>query len=100
LGRSPISCTLAALLPDCFAPSRLERMMGASPTRRVPMRSRQLPLDLGKTSTSPPLLWDVLPAENQLAAMTTLARLIAQAAVSAVHEEECLDATTDDEPVA
>ena len=64
------------------------------------MRSRQLPLDLGEIPTSPPLLWDVLPAEHQLAAMTTLARLIAQAAVCAVHEEECPDAATDDEPVA
>ena len=66
------------------------------------MRNRQLPLDLGEPPTfpPPPLLWDVLPAENQLAAMTTLARLIAQAAVYAVHEEECPDAATDDEPVA
>ena len=64
------------------------------------MRSRQLPLDLGETSTSPPLLWDVLPAENQRAAMTTLARLIAQVTVCAVREEECPDAATDDEPVA
>ena len=64
------------------------------------MRSRQLPLDLGEMPTSPPLLWDALPAEDQLAAMTTLARLIAQAAVCAVHEEECPDAATDDEPVA
>ncbi len=65
------------------------------------MRNRQLPLDLGEPPTfPPPLLWDVLPAENQLAAMTTLARLIAQAAVSAVREEECPDAATDDEPVA
>ena len=64
------------------------------------MRSRQLPLDLGELPASPPLLWDVLPTEDQLAAMTTLARLIAQAAVYAVHEEECPDAATDDEPVA
>ncbi len=64
------------------------------------MRSRQLPLDQGGLPTPPASLWDVLPAENQLAAMTTLARLIAQAAVCAVHEEECPDATTDDEPVA
>ena len=63
------------------------------------MRSRQLPLDLGEIPTSPASLWDVLPAEDQLAAMTTLARLIAQAAVHAVHEEECPDAATDDEPV-
>jgi hypothetical protein len=75
-------------------------MMGASLTRRVPMRSRQLRLDLGEIPTSPASLWDALPAENQLAAMTTLARLIAQAAVCAVHEEECPDAATDDEPVA
>ena len=64
------------------------------------MRNRQLPLNLGELPTSPPLLWDGLPAEDQLAAVTTLARLIAQAAVSAVHEEECPDAATDDEPVA
>ena len=64
------------------------------------MRNRQLPLDLGELPTSPPLLWDVLPTENQFVAMTTLARLIAQAAVYALHEEECPDAATDDEPVA
>jgi len=64
------------------------------------MRSRQLPLDLGELPASPPLLWDVLPAEDQLAAVAALARLIAQAAVSAVHEEGCPDAATDDEPVA
>ena len=63
------------------------------------MRSRQLPLDLGEIPTSPTSLWDGLPAEDQLAAVTTLARLIAQAAVYAVHEE-CPDAATDDEPVA
>ena len=63
------------------------------------MRSRQLPLDLGEVPASPPLLWDGLPAEDQLAAVTTLARLIAQVAVCAVHEEECPDAATDDEPV-
>ena len=34
------------------------------------MRNRQLPLDLGEPPTfPPPLLWDVLPAENQLAAV-------------------------------
>jgi hypothetical protein len=64
------------------------------------MRSRQLSLDLGEMPASPPLLWDVLPAEGQFAAMTSLARLIARAAVYAVHEEECPDAATDDEPVA
>ena len=64
------------------------------------MRSRQLPLDLGEIPMSPASLWDGLPAEDQLAAVTTLARLIAQAAVSAVHEEGCPDAATDDEPVA
>jgi hypothetical protein len=64
------------------------------------MRSRQLPLDLGELPASPASLWDVLPAEDQLAAVTTLARLIAQVAVCAVHEEECPDAATDDEPVA
>ena len=64
------------------------------------MRSRQLPLDLGEPRASPPLLWDVLPAEHQLAAVAALARLIAQAAGRAVHEEECPDAATDDEPVA
>lgn len=64
------------------------------------MRSRQLPLDLGELPTSPPLLWDVLPAEDRLAAVAALARLIAQAAECAVHEEECPDAATDDEPVA
>ena len=64
------------------------------------MRNRQLPLDLGKTPTPPASLWDVLPAEGQFAAMTSLARLIARAAVYAVHEEECPDAATDDEPVA
>ena len=64
------------------------------------MCSRQLSLDLGEMPASPPLLWDVLPAEPQLAAIAALARLIAQAAVCAVHEEECPDATTDDEPVA
>ena len=64
------------------------------------MRSRQLPLDLGERPASPPRLWDVLPAEDQLAAVAALARLIAQAAGWAVHEEECPDATTDDEPVA
>jgi hypothetical protein len=63
------------------------------------MRNRQLPLDLGEMPTPPASLWDVLPPEDQLAAMTTLARLIAQAAVYAVHEE-CPDAATDDEPVA
>jgi hypothetical protein len=63
------------------------------------MRSRQLPLDLGEMLASPPLLWDVLPAEHQLAAVMTLARLIAQVAVCAVHEEECPDVATDDEPV-
>ena len=40
------------------------------------MRNRQLPLDLGKTPTPPASLWDVLPAEGQFAAMTSLARLI------------------------
>jgi hypothetical protein len=64
------------------------------------MRSRQLPLDLGERPASPPGLWDALPAEDQLAAVAALARLIAQAAGGAVHEEECSDATTDDEPVA
>ena len=64
------------------------------------MRSRQLPLDLGEIPTSPASLWDGLPAENQLAAVTTLARLIVQAAVCAVREEECPVAATDDEPVA
>ena len=64
------------------------------------MRSRQLPLDLGEIPTSPASLWDGLPAENQLAAVTTLARLIAQIIVCAVREEECPDAATDDEPVA
>lgn len=64
------------------------------------MRSRQLSLDLGEMPASPASLWDGLPAEHQLAAVTTLARLIAQAAVDAVHEEECPDAATDDEPVA
>lgn len=64
------------------------------------MRSQQLPLDLGEIPTSPASLWDVLPAEDQLAAMTTLARLIAQAAVHAVREEECPDVATHDEPVA
>jgi hypothetical protein len=73
-------------------------MMGASLTRRVPMRSRQLPLDLGELPASPPLLWDVLPAEDRLAAVAALARLIAQAAECAIHEE-CPDAATD-EPVA
>jgi len=75
-------------------------MLGASLTRRVPMRNRQLPLALGEMPTPPASLWDVLPTEDQLAAMTTLARLIAQAAVNAVHEEGCPDAATDDEPVA
>ena len=64
------------------------------------MRSRQLSLDLGEMPASPPPLWDALPAEDQLAAVAALARLIAQAAVCAVHEEECPDAATDDEPVA
>ena len=64
------------------------------------MRNRQLPLDLGEMPTPPASLWDVLPAEDQLAAMTTLARLIAQVTVCAVREEECPDAATDDEPVA
>ena len=64
------------------------------------MHSRQLPLDLGEIPTSPASLWDGLPAENQLAAVTTLARLIAQVTVCAVREEECPDAATDDEPVA
>ena len=64
------------------------------------MRNRQLPLDLGELPTPPASLWDGLPAKDQLAAMTTLARLIAQAAVYAAHEEECPDAATDDEPVA
>jgi len=75
-------------------------MMSASLTRRVPMRSRQLPLDLGEMKASPASLWDVLPAEDQRAAMTTLARLIAQAAVRAAREEECPDAATPDDPVA
>ena len=64
------------------------------------MRSRQLPLDLGEIPTSPASLWDGLPAADQLAAVTTLARLIAQVTVCAVREEECPDAATDDEPVA
>ena len=64
------------------------------------MRSRQLPLDLGEIPTSPASLWDGLPAEHQLAAVTTLARLIAQVTVCAVREEECPDAATDDDPVA
>ena len=64
------------------------------------MRSRQLPLDRGEIPTSPTSLWDGLPAEDQLAAVTTLARLIVQVTVCAVHEEECRDAATDDEPVA
>ena len=64
------------------------------------MRSRQLPLDLGARLASPPRLWDVLPAEDQRAAVAALARLIAQVAGGAVHEEECPDATTDDGPVA
>jgi hypothetical protein len=58
-----------------------------------------LSLDLGEMPASPASLWDVLPAEDQRAAVTTLARLIAQAAVCAVREEECPDAATDDEPV-
>ena len=64
------------------------------------MRNRQLPLDLGELPAPPASLWDVLPTKDQFAAMTTLARLIAQAAVYAVHEEECPNAATDDEPVA
>jgi hypothetical protein len=64
------------------------------------MRSRQLPLDLGEIPASPASLWDGLPAEDQLAAVTTLARLIAQVTVCAVREEECPNAATDDEPVA
>jgi hypothetical protein len=64
------------------------------------MRNRQLPLDLGESPTSPASLWDGLPAEDQFAAVAALARLIAQVAVCAVHEEECPDAATDDEPVA
>ena len=64
------------------------------------MRNRQLPLALGEMPTSPTSLWDGLPAEDQLAAVTTLARLIAQVTVCAVREEECPDAATDDEPVA
>jgi hypothetical protein len=61
------------------------------------MRSRQLPLDLGEMPASPSPLWDVLPSEHQLAAVTTLARLIAQAAV---REEDRSDAAALDEPVA
>ncbi len=64
------------------------------------MRHRQLPLDLGEMPTSPASLWDGLPAEDQRAAMTTLARLIAQAAVCAAREEERPDAATHNDPVA
>ena len=63
------------------------------------MRSRQLPLDLGEIPTSPTSLWDGLPAEDQVAAVAALARLIAQVTVCDVREEECPDAATDDEPV-
>jgi hypothetical protein len=61
------------------------------------MRSRPLALDPGETPASPPLVWDVLPAEHQFAVVAALARLIAQAAV---REEDRPDAPATDDPVA
>lgn len=61
------------------------------------MRSRQLALDLGQMPASPPLVWDALPAEHQLAVVAALARLIAQAAV---REEDDPNASATDAPVA
>ncbi len=55
------------------------------------MLSRQLPLDLGETPASPPLPWEHIPSERQLAVLTALARLIAQAAV---QEEVLADVAT------
>ncbi len=53
------------------------------------MLSRQLPLDLGEAPASPPLPWEHIPSERQLAVLAALARLIAQAVV---QEEAPADA--------
>ncbi len=72
-------------------------MMGASATWKVPMHSRQLALDLGETPAPAPLLWDLLPAEQQLVAVAALARVIAQ---TAVPQEGQPDAPVSLQPVA
>jgi hypothetical protein len=73
-------------------------MMGASATRKVPMHSQQLALDLGETPAPAPLLWELLPAEHQLVAVAALARVIAQAAT--VREEDQPDGRVNRRPVA
>jgi hypothetical protein len=72
-------------------------MMGASATWMVAMHNRQLALDLGETPAPAPLLWELLPAEQQLVVIAALARLIAQAAVS---EEDDPDAQVNQQSVA
>jgi hypothetical protein len=57
------------------------------------MDRRQLPLDLGEITASPPHLWDLLPVEHQLTVVATLARLIAQAAVREEDEPNGPDPT-------
>jgi hypothetical protein len=76
---------------------RRGRMMGASASWMVAMHNRQLALDLGETPAPAPLLWELLPTEHQLVAITALARLIAQAAVS---EEDDPDAQVNQQSVA
>jgi hypothetical protein len=61
------------------------------------MHSQQLALDLGETLTPAPLLWQLLPAEQQLVAVAALARVIAQAAV---REEDQPDGPVNHVPVA
>jgi hypothetical protein len=69
-------------------------MMGASATWKVPMHNRQLALDLGETPAPAPVLWELLPAEHQLVAITALARLIAHAVVL---PEDQFDAPVNDQ---
>ncbi len=87
----------AASSPASSTRTQPGRMMGASATWKVPMHTRQLALDLGKTPAPAPLLWELLPAEHQIVAVAALARLIAQAAVS---EEDQPDAPVNHHAVA
>jgi hypothetical protein len=71
-------------------------MMGTTRSRRVPMTSPQLALDLGEGPVAPLHIWDALPAAEQRAVVAAWARLIAQAAVREEHH----DVGTDVQPVA